>query len=91
MQSEDRFHTELDNELRNLAILEWAAFVRLVGEENITNAKICLLRRKSTSYGLIQLKLGVTKEKVRHNTKQDKCECPEKVLRGNTNLVKNRT
>jgi hypothetical protein len=64
--------TPLDRRLQELAVFNWTKFVALVGEENIINAKICLLHKEKRSYGEIENKLGVSKSKVRHNI----CKCP---------------
>lgn len=74
----DKYDTELDKELRDLAILEWSTFCELAGEEMITALKICFLRRKNSSYGKIQMKLGVTIMKARYKSRDEKCSCKPK-------------
>lgn len=67
MKDQNKYYTELDLQMQNLAALDWPAFVLLIGEENITNAKICLLKGRGKSLNQIAYKLAVTKRKVEYN------------------------
>lgn len=58
--------TALDRRLRELAILNWSQFVALIGEDALTAAKICLLRKESRSYGEISQKLGISEKRARY-------------------------
>lgn len=57
----DHYYTPLDTDLQNLANSDWPAFVKLVGEDNIRNAKICILRKRGKSLNEIAIKLRTTK------------------------------
>lgn len=57
--------TELDRKLQELALINWPAFVALLGEDAILSAKICLLRGGGKSYGEISLKMGISSAKAR--------------------------
>lgn len=67
IENEDKYHTPLDVQLQNLALLDWPTFCKLIGPDNITNAKICILRRKGKSLNQIAINLSVTKRKVEVN------------------------
>lgn len=58
--------TELDKKLQEIALVNWSQFVALIGEDAILTAKVCLLRKDKKSYGEIQQKLGLTKNKVEY-------------------------
>lgn len=64
--------TKLDQTLREMAVMNWQQFKTLIGEENITKAKICLLRGNGNSYGEIGIKLGINKDQARNGC--SKCE-----------------
>ena len=69
----DKYYTELDKTLQNLAALDWPTFVQLVGEDAILAAKICLLRKKGKSYNQVAINLHITKGAVRW--KAENCVC----------------
>lgn len=75
IQNQEKYFTPLDTDLRNLAMTDWATFVELVGYDNILAAKICLMRRNNSSYGKIQMKLGVSFKKARYNSSTENCKC----------------
>jgi hypothetical protein len=77
-RTEDKYNTQIDKELQELATFDWTTFCQMAGEDMILSLKMCYLRRKNSSYGIIQMKLGVTKMQVRHATKEDKCSCDKK-------------
>ncbi len=56
--------TTLDDQLRELALTDWQAFVSLIGAENINRAKVCLMRKKNKSMRTIANKLNITKKTV---------------------------
>lgn len=64
--------TNLDKKLQEIALMNWAQFVALLGPDAITTAKVCLLRQEKKSYGEIQNKLGITYEQARYGC--NKCE-----------------
>lgn len=64
--------TDLDRKLQEIAKNNWQQFVEMVGEDAVTVAKICLLRREGKSYGQISVKLGITERQVGYNC--GKCE-----------------
>lgn len=49
-----------------MAVLNWPQFAKLLGEDALTAAKICLLRQQNKSYGEISVKLNVTEKKARY-------------------------
>lgn len=64
--------TDLDKKLQEIAVMNWKQFVALVGEDALTSAKICLLRREKKSYGEIKNKLGITKNQAEYGC--SKCD-----------------
>lgn len=76
--------TELDKKILEIANKNWPQFVKLVGEDSITSAKICLLRKEKKSYGEILIRLNratsndpnskdkITKHKIEYACK--KCD-----------------
>lgn len=70
----DKYYTELDKQLRDIAILDWPGFVKLVGEDAITNAKVCLLKGKGKSYNQIATRLSITKNQAQYGSNKCKCE-----------------
>jgi hypothetical protein len=66
--------TKLDEQLREMAILNWQQFVTLIGAEAITKAKVCMLRGAGDSYGAVAYKLGMNKNQARHKCKP--CQNP---------------
>ena len=67
--------TDLDKKLQEMALLNWHQFVALIGEDSITIAKVCLLRRDKRSYGEIEQKLGITYDQARYGC--NKCPVSE--------------
>jgi hypothetical protein len=67
----DKYYTELDRELQQLALIDWPTFVNLVGEENITAAKVCILKNRGKSHNQISNKLSITKSQS--ETRCKKC------------------
>jgi len=59
--------TDLDKKLQEMALLNWHQFVALIGEDSVTIAKICLLRRDKRSYEAIKRKLDVTYDTARYH------------------------
>lgn len=58
--------TDLDKKLQQIAVMNWAQFRDLIGDDAIMATKICLLRRDNRSYGEIAVKLGITEKKARY-------------------------
>lgn len=58
--------TDLDLQLQQLAGVDWETFTKLIGEENIMAAKICMLKRRGKSLGFIAQKLKTSKHNVRY-------------------------
>lgn len=58
--------TELDQKLREIAMLNWSQFVDLVGRDAITSAKACLLRKRKMSYPQISIKLSITESQAKY-------------------------
>lgn len=71
MQPQDKYYTDLDVTLMQLASTDWPAFVKLIGEENIINAKICVLKSRGKSIRQIAQRLAITKDKSEYNS----CKC----------------
>jgi hypothetical protein len=65
--------TDLDRQLQEIANTNWQKFVALVGEDALTSAKVCLLRKNGNTYGQIRFKLpDVTKSMI--ETRCKKCD-----------------
>lgn len=73
-ENQDKYYTELDRQLQDIAALDWVTFVRLVGPENIMSAKICILRAKGNSYNQIATRLRTTKRVVQYQSGECKCD-----------------
>ena len=58
--------TNLDGELKELAIENWEEFVSLIGPDALVSAKVCHLRKVGKSYGQIAAKLKLSKKQVRN-------------------------
>ena len=69
-------YTELDRQLQTLASTDWGAFVALVGLENITSAKICILRAQGKSLQQIASKFKKSKGWAQ-KINEKKCQCNE--------------
>jgi hypothetical protein len=74
VRPDDRFYTDLDRQLQELAAVDWPAFVRLLGEENITAAKICVLKSRGKSIRAIAIRLDIAKHKAEYEC--GKCQKP---------------
>lgn len=72
MAIENKYHTQLDQELKDLASKDWQAFLQLMGSEAIEKAKICLLLQRGSSYNQIANRLRITKRKAQW-TCTEKC------------------
>ena len=68
----DKYYTDLDKELQQLALVDWPTFVDLIGEENITAAKVCVLKQRGKSLNQISTKLRITHSQTR--TRCNKCD-----------------
>jgi len=66
--------SELDRRLQELAQKNWWQFVRLIGQDEINNAKACILRGDGLSYNQIKNKLGLTRNQAQYNC--GKCDLP---------------
>lgn len=69
----DKYYTELDQQLQQLALVDWPTFVKLVGEDAVLSAKICLLKTRGRSQAQISTKLKVSLRKAQYNA--EKCKC----------------
>lgn len=58
--------TDLDKKLQEMAVMNWPQFAKLLGEDALIAAKICLLRQQKKSYGEISVKLNITEKKARY-------------------------
>lgn len=70
----DKHYTDLDRQLQDLAALDWPAFVRLIGEENILAAKVCILKAKGKSYNQIAQRFSKSKGWSQY-INDTKCRC----------------
>lgn len=61
--------TPLEEKLREIALLNWDQFAKLIGEKAILDAKICLLRQNGKSWTEICNKLEVSKNQARYACK----------------------
>lgn len=67
--------TELDRKLQEIALMNWSQFVKLVGEDAIISAKVCILRQADRSYGEISQKLSVSEALARYRCRA--CDLPK--------------
>lgn len=58
--------TDLDRQLQEIALKDWEQFVKMIGEDKIIKLKVCLLKSNGNTYGMIQRKLHLTKNKVQY-------------------------
>jgi hypothetical protein len=63
-QPQDKYFTDLDRDLQQLAAVDWPTFVQLVGEDSVIAAKICILKSRGKSLQQISTRLDVTKRKA---------------------------
>jgi len=69
--NQDKYYTQLDKDLQQLAMVDWATFVDVVGEDAIIAAKVCILKSQGKSLTQIANKLAISKMQVR--TRSEKC------------------
>lgn len=74
-REDDKYFTDLDKQLQELALVDWATFSKLIGEDALIAAKICILTSRGNSIGKIQIKLNVSTSKVRWWRDDGKCDC----------------
>ena len=74
----DRFYTPLDKELQEIALVDWATFCTLIGEDAINKAKICILKSRGMSIQAMAVKLQLTVPQIRYG----KCNCGETAKNG---------
>lgn len=67
--------TDLDKKLQEMAVMNWPQFAKLVGDDALTAAKVCLLRQQNKSYNEIGIKLRITEHQARYGC--NKCEMPK--------------
>lgn len=75
VRPDDKYYTDLDRQLQDLAAIDWPAFVRLLGEDNIIAAKVCILKSKGKSYSQIAVRLKISKDTARQPIRSNKCDC----------------
>lgn len=66
-QPHDKYFTDLDRDLQQLAAVDWPTFVQLVGEEAVVAAKICILKSRGKSQHQIANRLNITRSKAQRN------------------------
>lgn len=66
LEHSDKTMKEIDKKLQEIAVNDWQEFVNLIGRDKLLAAKIRLLRQGGNSYGKIQRKLHLTKNKVQY-------------------------
>ena len=71
MENQDKYFTALDMDLQQLSSVDWVAFVKLVGEDAIVAAKVCLLKSRGRSLNQTASRLHITKSQV--ETRCKKC------------------
>ena len=64
MENQDKYFTELDKELQQLALVDWPTFVKIIGEYNITAAKVCILKSRGKSLNQIATRLSISKRQA---------------------------
>jgi hypothetical protein len=66
--------TELDTQLRELALTDWPRFIELMGEDAINKAKICLMKRQGRTIRYMAFRV-----KMPQSTTGLACQrCPDK-------------
>lgn len=64
--------TELDNQLRELALTNWPKFVELLGDDAVNKAKICLMKKQERTIRYMAYRTGMPL-----STAHDQCKkCP---------------
>lgn len=74
MEAAHSYKQNLDEYLQWLAINEWETFKRLVGEDAIISAKVCIMKKRGFSLGQISNRLKSQKWVVRY-INDEKCKC----------------
>lgn len=64
--NDDKFYTDLDEQLQNLATMDWASFAKIIGDEAILMAKVYMLRSRGNSFQQIANRLDISKSKVQY-------------------------
>lgn len=67
--------TDLDKELQEIASRDWPKLVKMIGEDGIIVAKVCLLRQRDKSYKQISNRLGISEKQARSRCYS--CDIPE--------------
>lgn len=62
--------TPLNEQLRNMAILDLDRFISYIGEDNLFVAKVGLLRKKNLSQSQIAIKMGESIYKIKRACKK---------------------
>lgn len=73
-ENQNKYYTDLDMDLQQLAAVDWPAFVTLLGTDAVLAAKVCLLKNRGKSQQQISMKLNISLRKSQVNC--EKCELP---------------
>lgn len=71
MPKDDKYFTELDMDLQRLAAVDWPAFVKIIGEEAILSAKVCLLKSRGKTQAQIATRVNIPLHKAQYRS--EKC------------------
>lgn len=66
-QNHEKYYTDLDRDLQQLAAIDWPAFVELIGEDSLIAAKVCVLKSRGKSQHQIANRLNITRSKAQRN------------------------
>lgn len=64
--NDDKYHTDLDEQLQNLATMDWASFAKIIGDDALLIAKVYMLRTRGNSLQQIANRLDISKSKVQY-------------------------
>ncbi|MCZ2085378.1 MAG: hypothetical protein LC112_14010 [Flavobacteriales bacterium] len=67
IKNDDKYFTDIDVQLQQVALTDWATFAKIIGDDAIIDAKIHLLKARGNSMQQIANRLDITKGRVRHS------------------------
>lgn len=62
----DKYNTDLDLQLQSLAVSDWVTFAKIIGDDALLMAKVCILRNRGNSMQQIANRLDISKSKVQY-------------------------
>lgn len=70
MTTDDKYYTDLDIQLQQLAITDWATLAKMMGPYAILGAKVHLLNSRGNSLQQVANRLDTTVSVVRHHLRK---------------------